>query len=186
MLTTSLLLYSVSRSRFSAGTVILRCSMVCCCKSSSTGWSRLCPPNASLKEVRRTLCKWVCFLNLHSCVTKTLCWSFSVLNSMSDREFNDSRRRGLQRFMTLVIRHPVLAGDELVNIFLSASSAVSPQTSRWQYNWFIFCPNMIIVVCFEVHPFCVLQEVQNMLRDAYKKTGDEFLTSQMALHGKVG
>ncbi|XP_052401373.1 sorting nexin-8-like isoform X8 [Carassius gibelio] len=74
-----------------------------------------------------------------------------VLNSMSDREFNDSRRRGLQRFMTLVIRHPVLAGDELVNIFLSASSA----------------------------------EVQNMLRDAYKKTGDEFLTSQMALHGKV-
>ncbi|XP_016106115.1 sorting nexin-8 [Sinocyclocheilus grahami] len=74
-----------------------------------------------------------------------------VLNSMSDREFNDSRRRGLQRFMTLVIRHPVLAGDELVNIFLSASST----------------------------------EVQNMLRDAYKKTGDEFLTSQMALHGKV-
>uniref|UniRef100_A0A671KUX4 Sorting nexin-8-like n=1 Tax=Sinocyclocheilus anshuiensis TaxID=1608454 RepID=A0A671KUX4_9TELE len=73
-----------------------------------------------------------------------------VLNSMSDREFNDSRRRGLQRFMTLVIRHPVLAGDELVNIFLSASS-----------------------------------EVQNMLRDAYKKTGDEFLTSQIALHGKV-
>ncbi|XP_016402546.1 sorting nexin-8-like, partial [Sinocyclocheilus rhinocerous] len=74
-----------------------------------------------------------------------------VLNSLSDREFNDSRRRGLQRFMALVIRHPVLAGDELVNIFLSASSA----------------------------------EVQNMLRDAYKKTGDEFLTSQMALHGKV-
>jgi len=27
--------------------------------------------------------------------------------------------------MTLVIRHPVLVGDELVNIFLSASSAVS-------------------------------------------------------------
>uniref|UniRef100_A0A8C1WIC8 Sorting nexin 8b n=1 Tax=Cyprinus carpio TaxID=7962 RepID=A0A8C1WIC8_CYPCA len=68
-----------------------------------------------------------------------------------DREFNDSRRRGLQRFMTLVIRHPVLAGDELVSIFLSASSA----------------------------------DVQNMLRDVYKKTDDEFLTSQMALHGKV-
>ncbi|ROI15944.1 Sorting nexin-8 [Anabarilius grahami] len=74
-----------------------------------------------------------------------------VLNSVSDREFNDSRRRGLQRFMTLVIRHPVLAGDELVNIFLSASSA----------------------------------DVQNKMRDAYKKTGDEFLTSQIALHGKV-
>ncbi|XP_051993907.1 sorting nexin-8 [Xyrauchen texanus] len=74
-----------------------------------------------------------------------------VLNSISDREFNDSRRRGLQRFMTLVIRHPVLAGDELVNIFLSASSA----------------------------------DIQNKLRESLKKTGDEFLTSQMALHGKV-
>ncbi|XP_051561106.1 sorting nexin-8 isoform X2 [Myxocyprinus asiaticus] len=74
-----------------------------------------------------------------------------VLNSISDREFNDSRRRGLQRFMTLVIRHPVLAGDELVNIFLSASST----------------------------------DVQNKLRESFKKTGDEFLTSQMALHGKV-
>ncbi|XP_056592032.1 sorting nexin-8 [Triplophysa dalaica] len=74
-----------------------------------------------------------------------------VLNSISDREFNDSRRRGLQRFMTLVIRHPVLAGDELVSIFLQASSA----------------------------------EVQHKLREALKKSGDEFLTSQMALHGKV-
>ncbi|KAG1927717.1 sorting nexin-8 [Pimephales promelas] len=74
-----------------------------------------------------------------------------VLNSVSDQEFNDSRRRGLQRFMTLVIRHPVLVGDELVNIFLSASSA----------------------------------DVLNKMRDAYKKTGDEFLTSQIALHGKV-
>ncbi|XP_056305491.1 sorting nexin-8 [Danio aesculapii] len=74
-----------------------------------------------------------------------------VLNSLTDREFNDSRRRGLQRFMTLVIRHPVLAGDQLVNIFLSASSA----------------------------------DVQNKLRDSYKKTGDEFLISQIALHGKV-
>ncbi|KAK7162094.1 hypothetical protein R3I94_004671 [Phoxinus phoxinus] len=74
-----------------------------------------------------------------------------VLNSVSDREFNDSRRRGLQRFMTLVIRHPVLAGDELVNIFLSVSSA----------------------------------DVLNKMRDAYKKTGDEFLTSQIALHSKV-
>ncbi len=97
---------------------------------------------------------------------------------MSDREFNASRRRGLQRFMTLVIRHPVLAGDELVNIFLSASSAVRPQTSRWQYNNSYFAQTWELLF--------VLQEVQNMLRDAYKKTGDEFLTSQMALHGKVG
>ncbi|KAA0722514.1 Sorting nexin-8 [Triplophysa tibetana] len=74
-----------------------------------------------------------------------------VLNSISDREFNDTRRRGLQRFMTLVIRHPVLAGDELVSIFLQASSA----------------------------------DVQHKLREAVKKSGDEFLTSQMALHGKV-
>ncbi|XP_073722251.1 sorting nexin-8 isoform X2 [Misgurnus anguillicaudatus] len=74
-----------------------------------------------------------------------------VLNSISDREFNDSRRRGLQRFMTLVIRHPVLAGDELVNIFLSESSG----------------------------------DVQHKLREAFKKSGDEFLSSQMALHGKV-
>ncbi|TRY85741.1 hypothetical protein DNTS_031922 [Danionella cerebrum] len=74
-----------------------------------------------------------------------------VLNSVSDREFNDNRRRALQRFMTLVIRHPVLAGDELVNIFLSANGA----------------------------------DVQNMLRDSYKKTGDEFLVSQISLHGKV-
>ncbi|KAI7811352.1 sorting nexin-8 isoform X2 [Triplophysa rosa] len=74
-----------------------------------------------------------------------------VLNSISDREFYDSRRRGLQRFMTLVIRHPVLAGDELVSIFLQASSA----------------------------------DVQHKLREAFKKSGDEFLTSQMALHGKV-
>lgn len=32
----------------------------------------------------------------------------------------------------------------------------------------------------------MLQDVQNKMRDAYKKTGDEFLTSQIALHGKVG
>ncbi|XP_067298908.1 sorting nexin-8 [Pseudorasbora parva] len=74
-----------------------------------------------------------------------------VLNSVSDREFNDNRRRGLQRFMTLVIRHPVLAGDELVSLFLSVSST----------------------------------DVQNKMREAYKRTGDEFLTSQIALHGKL-
>lgn len=33
---------------------------------------------------------------------------------------------------------------------------------------------------------CMLQDVQNKLRDSYKKTGDEFLISQIALHGKVG
>jgi len=32
----------------------------------------------------------------------------------------------------------------------------------------------------------MLQDVLNKMRDAYKKTGDEFLTSQIALHGKVG
>lgn len=32
----------------------------------------------------------------------------------------------------------------------------------------------------------MLQDVQHKLREAFKKSGDEFLTSQMALHGKVG
>ncbi|MCJ8746447.1 hypothetical protein PDJAM_G00141910 [Pangasius djambal] len=42
-----------------------------------------------------------------------------VLNSMSEREFIEGRRRGLGRFLNLVARHPFFSEDELVKIFLT-------------------------------------------------------------------
>ncbi|XP_076136295.1 sorting nexin-8 [Alosa pseudoharengus] len=45
-----------------------------------------------------------------------------VLNHRSEH-FIENRRRGLQRFMTLVMRHPIISGDELVKVFMTANSA---------------------------------------------------------------
>ncbi|XP_030634909.1 sorting nexin-8 [Chanos chanos] len=74
-----------------------------------------------------------------------------VLNSMSEREFIEVRCRGLQRFMTLVMRHPVISEDELLIIFMTASSA----------------------------------DVQIKLREAFKRTGDEYMMYQMSSQCRV-
>ncbi|XP_067088933.1 sorting nexin-8a [Osmerus mordax] len=42
-----------------------------------------------------------------------------VLNSMSEREFIEGRRRALCRFINLVARHPFFSEDELVKTFLT-------------------------------------------------------------------
>lgn len=46
-----------------------------------------------------------------------------VLQHKSERDFIECRRRGLQRFMSLLIRHPIISGDELVKVFMTANSA---------------------------------------------------------------
>ncbi|XP_028829325.1 sorting nexin-8 isoform X5 [Denticeps clupeoides] len=45
-----------------------------------------------------------------------------ILNSTCERDCVEGRCRALQRFMTLVIRHPILSVDELVKVFMTASS----------------------------------------------------------------
>uniref|UniRef100_A0AAY4AJL4 Sorting nexin 8b n=1 Tax=Denticeps clupeoides TaxID=299321 RepID=A0AAY4AJL4_9TELE len=47
-----------------------------------------------------------------------------ILNSTCERDCVEGRCRALQRFMTLVIRHPILSVDELVKVFMTASSDV--------------------------------------------------------------
>lgn len=46
-----------------------------------------------------------------------------VLNSMSEKEFIEGRRRALGRFLNLVARHPFFSEDELVKIFLTFSGS---------------------------------------------------------------
>lgn len=41
--------------------------------------------------------------------------------AMADSQFIEERRRALKRFLTLVARHPVLASDKAVSIFLTSS-----------------------------------------------------------------
>ncbi|XP_071765484.2 sorting nexin-8-like [Centroberyx gerrardi] len=73
-----------------------------------------------------------------------------VLTSQSEREFIESRRRGLERFTALVTQHPFLGQDKMVDIFLCAGS----------------------------------EDVQQKLRESFKKRGDEFLTNQIAAQAK--
>ncbi|XP_030646104.1 sorting nexin-8a [Chanos chanos] len=73
-----------------------------------------------------------------------------VLTSVSEREFIEGRRRGLERFINLVARHPFFSEDELVKTFMTFNGS----------------------------------DVQTKLRDAFKKTGDEFMTYKYATQAK--
>lgn len=44
---------------------------------------------------------------------------------VADREFIESRRRALKRFINLVARHPPFSEDVLLKLFLSFSGSVS-------------------------------------------------------------
>ena len=41
------------------------------------------------------------------------------------KEFIEARKRALKRFLTLVVRHPVLCEDRIVNFFLTVKGSVS-------------------------------------------------------------
>lgn len=54
-----------------------------------------------------------------------------VLSSAADREFIESRRRALRRFINLVARHPPFSEDVALRLFLSFSGPVSTSLS-WE------------------------------------------------------
>lgn len=79
--------------------------------------------------------------------------SFTVLTSMSEREFIEGRRRALIRFINLVARHPLFSEDELVKTFLTYSGSVCFQAFSCTISttftahgsiahpvWFTLCP----------------------------------------------
>ena len=43
----------------------------------------------------------------------------------ASKEFIEARKRSLKRFLTLVVRHPVLCEDKIVNFFLTVKGSVS-------------------------------------------------------------
>ncbi len=56
-----------------------------------------------------------------------VCFGFvwCVCGCLASSAFIEQRRRDLKRFMVLVVRHPVLVRDDVVNFFLTASGQVS-------------------------------------------------------------
>ncbi|KAL2086624.1 hypothetical protein ACEWY4_017683 [Coilia grayii] len=75
-----------------------------------------------------------------------------VLRHKSKGDFIESRRRGLQRFMTLVLRHPIISGDELLKVFMTANSADVQVKLRETFkrigDEYITCPMSTIVKRF--------------------------------------
>ncbi|XP_063063850.1 sorting nexin-8 [Engraulis encrasicolus] len=75
-----------------------------------------------------------------------------VLHPKSKGDFIESRRRELQRFMTLVLRHPIISGDELLKVFMTASSADVQVKLRETFkrigDEYITCPMSTIVKRF--------------------------------------
>lgn len=56
--------------------------------------------------------------------------------------FIEQRRRSLKRFMVLIVRHPILAKDELIKFFLTAGGQVKWEESHqvhWYAVFFIGC-----------------------------------------------
>lgn len=47
-----------------------------------------------------------------------------VPSSAASKEFIEARKRALKRFLMLVVRHPVLCEDKIVNFFLTVKGSV--------------------------------------------------------------
>ena len=68
----------------------------------------------------------------------------------ASKEFIEARKRSLKRFLTLVVRHPVLCEDKIVNFFLTVKGSVScPVEIYWnapfqQSSGFV----MVASICF--------------------------------------
>ncbi|KAF3845966.1 hypothetical protein F7725_003044 [Dissostichus mawsoni] len=118
-----------------------------------------------------------------------------VLTSVSEREFIECRRRALGRFINLVARHPFFSEDELVKTFLTFSGSVCgiSETSclgcdtHYLEDDCVKCILFHELVTFSTHTLLgrlPTQDVQSKLRDAYKKTGDEFMTNRIATLAK--
>ena len=55
----------------------------------------------------------------------TLDKAILFLSSAASKEFIEARKRALKRFLMLVVRHPVLCEDKIVNFFLTVKGSVS-------------------------------------------------------------
>ena len=78
----------------------------------------------------------------------------------ASKEFIEARKRALKRFLMLVVRHPVLCEDKIVNFFLTVKGSVSrfnlalEQTlQRWDWvGWVeIGCgrkKSMVIIIIY--------------------------------------
>ena len=75
----------------------------------------------------------------------------------ASKEFIEARKRSLKRFLTLVVRHPVLCEDKIVNFFLTVKGSVScPVEFYWntpfqQSSGFV----MVASICFCCFPLCL-------------------------------
>ena len=83
--------------------------------------------------------------------------------------FIEQRRRALKRYMVLLVRHPVLAKDEIVKVFLTAGGQVCNQVGEY-------------LVLGHASTF---QDVGTRLKEKYKVTADEFIFSTHAKHAQV-
>lgn len=71
----------------------------------------------------------------------------TVLNSMSEKEFIEGRRRALGRFLNLVARHPFFSEDELVKIFLTFSGSVGTFFSLFFQVILKYCYAIVVCIC---------------------------------------
>ena len=75
----------------------------------------------------------------------------------ASKEFIEARKRSLKRFLTLVVRHPVLCEDKIVNFFLTVKGSVScPVEFYWntpfqQSSGFV----MVASIYFCCFPLCL-------------------------------
>ena len=64
---------------------------------------------------------------------------FGCVKISGSKEFIEARKRALKRFLTLVVRHPVLCEDRIVNFFLTVKGSVG-QTLWLPFSFFVLSP----------------------------------------------
>lgn len=118
---------------------------------------------------------------------------FSVcVNISGSKEFIEARKRALKRFLTLVVRHPVLCEDRIVNFFLTVKGSVG-QTLWLPFSFFLCCLQFLSSVGKKLHDseviiffvFVLLQDIGQKMKDQFKSMPDEFMSSPLASKAKV-
>ena len=116
-------------------TKILRHSMSCLFPSTHTD-SYQGYPQRNSTIVREIYILWPLSFSIHTRLT------ILVMIVAVSATFIEQRRRALKRFLLLVVRHPILARDDITKIFLSAGGQVSKNITNhplWPFIVWLYC-----------------------------------------------
>lgn len=127
-------------------------------------------PQRNSTIVREIYILWPLSFSIHTRLT------ILVMIVAVSAAFIEQRRRALKRFLLLVVRHPILARDDITKIFLSAGGQVSKKyyqpSSLILYSMIIllsqtFLPEKISPSQLPLHCWNILSSVQLLIENFF-------------------